>query len=575
MENVYRSNNVTICGIEIDQDFIVQKYDANTYTYAYADSNITHIVQTNISTKLDLLTEEIEYLIIKVGTLSSDDYKLDISNINLFIQIFGRDLQEIRNGVFYNKVTPYLSLCKKVHDEQTNKLLKSMIQNKDKKSEFQRLLFYPFINGPGSGELQLDKYRESTTRIITVQRDNPNNHHNIAYTLLWKIKKKRIIEQQNNMYDTIQIVSEIMEKSFNINQALNWSDHQLGLTLSNGGDTIDSIILNIKSNKKLNYKSVRYISLGIYGKILAKIPIKYLYMYNKVIHNINMERFTRNNQIYIPILLKDIISIYHIPLFLLGYTLELIVEFNNKSIYDYNIERNIRKSYNDNKILIDDIWNKILNYLDDNSWSNVRRTCKYIYFLEYDNIIEDRHKKYRIDDDVQIMDISGLIRYNFIHSYDKVKACNNNTLYELLDIREFSSIDMSNISIDVDNDKIEWIILDIEYKCTKNIVSNIDMIISYNDNNKYVHRLEISEFENKMHNPSENRYQIKIPNSLLDDSKKIHLDIKLNKYNASSSDMLADMYVAYKKILYLSNSIGAYDESSEAFIAEMKKKLVN
>jgi hypothetical protein len=81
-----------------------------------------------------------------------------------------------------------------------------------------------------------------------------------------------------------------------------------GIILRNA-DIFDSITLLMKNSgdnnqRILNYRAIDYIQILYNDSLIVNIPINYLYLYNKVMLDINMERFTYCDKTYIPLVVN-------------------------------------------------------------------------------------------------------------------------------------------------------------------------------------------------------------------------------------------------------------------------------
>jgi hypothetical protein len=220
------------------------------------------------------------------------------------------------------------------------------------------------------------------------------------------------------------------------------------------------------------------------------------------------------------------------------HSFRLVVQFNFISDLNYKLDREI--SYANilyqNTLLIDDVWRTISNYLDDCNWSNIRKTCKYIYFMEHQCVLDKRYHKYKVDDSNCFKDVSFLVGYTFFdYPYLALMKKESNKSMKLRSICEYGPVDIDNSNVLIEalgnDENLEWIILDFDCEFITDIITQIYIVIK----NKTMLVIppkgtQKTYFQNKMHNPDENRYLLKIPNSLFTNNFQcFDLDIKLKQ----------------------------------------------
>ena len=167
-------------------------------------------------------------------------------------------------------------------------------------------------------------------------------------------------------------------------------------------DMITNFYINLRRepNKRLiwNYYLIYdKIELLIGGSLIFNLPIDYVSLYYRVIKGVPFSNLTSNNDhLVIPVNINELLNIPMIPLFKMRCQEARLTMFpDHVNVLNHNLVRQVdRTNSSNNSILPKDVWRLIMEYLDDTSWDNLIRTCKYFYALTFSSHIEDRYKKH-------------------------------------------------------------------------------------------------------------------------------------------------------------------------------------
>ncbi|AYV77129.1 MAG: hypothetical protein Barrevirus13_18 [Barrevirus sp.] len=355
--------------------------------------------------------------------------------------------------------------------------------------------------------------------------------------------------------------SELIDYTFNglvgLNRKLNSVIHRNADFIT--GFYIDFFKRNEKTkNIKDFYKIHDSIELTIIsGSFRVNIPTSYIALIYQIIKGITLDMLSDTKHSIIPVNLKELVNI---P-FILFTDQEVRISsiIGSSSVFDKDIRRRVDMTnlepilFNgysdpDNVILPyinrlpKDIWKLLMTFLDDLTWSNLKQTCKYFYFLEYENNIYERYQKYRINDsDINDFDCSLEIMYHGLSHVTKDNTMLQSFLNEFRSIRE--SIHYLNNESDfinsICNEPVEFIIVLIDHY-EKDILDTIEYVendksvpvnhgpnygeyaatqIPYVDKENIWPIVKDQQFYEKMNCPLENRYMFYPPHNYLKEVK--------------------------------------------------------
>jgi hypothetical protein len=355
--------------------------------------------------------------------------------------------------------------------------------------------------------------------------------------------------------------SEIIEHGFNGNPG---PGKKVTMTITRNADIITNMYIQFDRihNNKLNipdfYKILKNLILIIGGQNISNIPSDYIVLYCQVIKNLDLKLLSDNKHSIIPVNLGELINCPFIRL-PTHHEVRLNCEYHTEEVFDKDIRRKIElnNSWPNYQTYINsqpkDIWKIIMSFLDDKAWSNFRQTCKFFYSIVNSEDIESRYQKYKvIRKDIEDFDCNVKIMY---HALSEETIVNTNLGTFMNEIRSIEQIkvdviDTSFYSNEIYVNNSEWIIIDVDYY-QPDILENIELIdkvyiskIDYpelikDDVTKFGNNISAfilekydplnicrivkdTNFNNKMHDPSKNRYMYYM-NDLI--------DLSWNNYN--------------------------------------------
>lgn len=563
-------NKIVILGHILTGSFVKINCKTETLTKEFC-----HTYNNNIQNNQK---RHLEYILIKINSTEKINFHKTIVEICINKKTFIDEL----NGFFLNKIYPYKFLNEMLYNNGTNNLLKDIILNKD----INNIFFCPIIHTK-NGIFPFDKVGNITLKMI--------------FDKLSQFDVDIILSFANKNINNIpmkQLFTMTIDHGIN-KVILDKISTYVYTNITRNGDLVDYLYLHfcydyrnynysgIYDDKILinPYKIIKNIKFTFGGKHMLNIPISYLNLYNKVFYNLNLNTFISNKECIIPIPIKKLTNLSYFFLnttcfqyhdFYICYEYSTIDCSNpsEKSSENSLVDKNLTTKPINNYIC-KYLWINIFNFVDDQTWINLKRTCKYLYNLsKYSD--HTRFNKYS-DLKVNINFCSTQVDYSTINWH--YTLCNNErhlkrvlkiteyldnmySYYTFRDINHFKlPINYHIVGINLCDknknayfqcEKIEWIIIDLNLIHVKNYIKKI--IAISNDNKQIIINQDNftgsinnkSEFEQKMHNLNENRFLLKFDNII---SKNIHsLIIEFDKKFCELMNAEIDIYVAYQKV---------------------------
>lgn len=357
-------------------------------------------------------------------------------------------------------------------------------------------------------------------------------------------------------------ISEVIEHVFGGNPG---PGKKVTMTISRNANIITNLYFHFDRmhNNKLHipdfYKILKYIKLEIGGQYISNIPPDYIVLYCQVIKNLDLKLLSDNKHSVLPVNLGELINCPFIRL-PTHHEVRLNCEYHTEEVFDKDIRRKIELNNNwPNYISYinsqpKDIWKMVMSFLDDRAWANFRQTCKFFYSIVNSEDIESRYQKYKVSrKDINDFDCNVKFMY---HALAEETKENTNLITFMNEIRNIEQIKIDIVDETFYSDTIfvgnsfysEWIIIDIDYY-QGNILENMELVdkvyinkidhpeLIKDDVTKFGNNISAilekcdplnicritkdTNFNNKMHDPSKNRYMYYM-NDLIDLSWNNH-----------------------------------------------------
>lgn len=469
----------------------------------------------------------IEYFIIFLDYDSNNNYtNKDLSKISLCVKTANnREMQMELNYVFYNRVLPFI--CKDLYnDTELNSLLKAMTTNQNN-GLLKNLLFFPILRNKNVMALNT-KFLSNIDFIIDQLKPNTTIHIYTKFKIL-----------NNNLYISSNLSTPrdysypslhcdvIIEQHFNGNVSHS-TDRIITLTVSRNFPCFNTFSLQFRTSRKVKniHKLIKTIQIYIGGELFCNIPMDYVELYYKEIEKTHLNSFSSSTCAVVTVLLTKMFALFNIPLFELDYhevRIYIMTRFIKEN-HNYNIERKIEKIYNypDSEIIQTlpiELWNKIMNYLDDESFANLCMTCKFFYSFPSIKDLNKRVDKLSISnlniDDI-VLDTSAYIHGSHMNVNYKDELKRNRSTITL---DNFISVQQYSVTLNNDNhiivtqnySNVNWIIVTINCE-QKYVLSNLKIHAEFDNPKKdYLHYNSNVEkltdtLKNTLDKPNENKY---------------------------------------------------------------------
>jgi hypothetical protein len=450
-------------------------------------------------------------------------------------------------NINYNKVYPLE--CIGIYDEETNILLRKMVEGND----MTNILFVPFRCSTNDSAININPNESS---YIITEKYIDNSQIDIYIKL---VPKNDISNIQNQLID--QLFDNLMPPKISIDKY----EYKISNCLGRNGSFFNNFYISLIKNRNIKFNKnyheiVKDVEIEIGDKIVSKIPISYVKLYLKVIKGIDLKNFSFDEKYVIPINLKGLVNINSIPFINLKVDQVRINCYLRGNIdnFNHNLQKKIRvkDDYPDYISFINylpkELWNFVIKYVDsDKDFVNIRQVCKFFYSIISCQQIMRKYKQYKMHkEDLMLKFVSIDVMFNDVHFKRELS---------LSFINQFRSI--NNFELNIDNNHkcnfvlskytspenvtkdlpIEWVIIQLDKYQDKNIIQNITFnpLEPYDFDERVngilsnckcddIYRIEKDpEFE-KMNDPENNRYLFYLDPNMIYESIEIKFKERIN-----------------------------------------------